>query len=186
MRASRPMLDPAATLAVSFVPSAMTQQPRNPAWCHEFATRYPLICPGICSTIERPPDASIWTFRTPTSRYCAASCCAGLGSHIGETMPTEVESPIWATEVQEVRVGPAGAASGRATARVPVRTAAGRCDLADRPTAAAVVRCDPADRPAAAAVVLLNTPANAALSSEITRTATRLATMPSGRALRSR
>ena len=131
-----------------------------------------MICPGICSTIERPPDASIWTFRTPTSRYCAASCCAGLGSHIGETMPTEVESPIWATEVQEVRGGAGGAVSGRAAALVTVRTAAGRCDLGDRP--------------AAAAVVLLNTPANAALSSETTSTATRLATMPSGRGLRNR
>ena len=31
IRASRPMFEPAATFAVSLVPSAMTQQPRKPA-----------------------------------------------------------------------------------------------------------------------------------------------------------
>src|SRR5580704_5914835 len=113
--------------------------------------------------MERPPEASIWTCRTPTSRYCAASRCAGLGSHVGDTMPTEVESPMCATEVQEVP-------DSRWLAAVPARELARLAGVAACRARAGVA--------AAACAEPLKTPANAALTRETTRIATRPATMP--------
>src|SRR5215469_8019344 len=94
--------DPMATLAASLVPSANTQQPRKPAWYQPMAARYPLSWPGNCSTMERPPEALIQTWPTPTSWYCAASRWAGSGNDCGDTIPTERESPICPTEEHEV------------------------------------------------------------------------------------
>ena len=83
---------------------------------------YPLTWPGIVSTIERPPDASIQLCRTPTSRYCAARRWAGSGRSSGDTRPTDVESPMWATERQDV---PGTAGRGPGGAGLPARALPG-------------------------------------------------------------
>src|SRR5262249_14023465 len=77
----RPIFDPAATSAVSFVPSAITQQPLNPCLLMFTAASYPLICPGRTSTTERAPEMSVTTECTPTSSYLAAIRSPGLGRY---------------------------------------------------------------------------------------------------------
>src|SRR6266571_6236927 len=68
---ARPTFEPAATSAVSLVPRAMTQQPRNPPRVMVRIASYPLIWPGRTSTTELAPDMSVTTERTPTSSYWA-------------------------------------------------------------------------------------------------------------------
>src|SRR5450755_755221 len=54
---------------------------------------------------------SVRTVCTPTSSYRCGIRCAGFGRYSGETRPSEVESPMCATERQDVRSGaPPGAA----------------------------------------------------------------------------
>src|SRR5215467_263357 len=105
----RPIFDPAETSAVSFVPSAITQQPLNPCLLMFTAASYPLICPGRTSTTERAPEMSVTTECTPTSSYLAAIRSPGLGRYAGETRPSEVESPMCATPRHDVRSWPPAA-----------------------------------------------------------------------------
>src|SRR5215475_2815885 len=106
--------------------------------------------------MERPPEASIRCCWTPTPWYWAARRCEASGSHTGETMPTEVESPTCATAVQEVRGAPAGPAGCGGDAEGRGDDAEGRGDAAA----------------AAALVGPLKTPAAAALATVIASTAT--------------
>src|SRR5579875_242954 len=115
--AARPTREPAATSALSLVPSANTQQPRKPAAAHALATPYPFTWPGRASTTDRPPEASISRRRTPTAAYLAGRRCAGSGRNDGEIRSTDVESPMCATDRQEVRGARAAAAPPGATAR---------------------------------------------------------------------
>src|SRR5580704_14916541 len=119
---------------------------------------------------------------TPTSPYCAASRCAGSGSHVAETMPTEVESPMCATEVHEVRSGRGPAAvRACATARGAwLPDPAASPGLADLPGLAGLAGLAGAAGCstrvpvcAAACARAVNTPATAALTSDATSTATR-------------
>src|SRR5215469_6797345 len=132
--------EPAATLAASLVPRAITQQPRNPAPYHALAIRQPFCWPGNSSTTDRPPEVSIHSRWTPTPRYCAASRWAASGSHCGETIPTEVESPMCATAVHEVRGSAASAAGGGAATERPCRGTAAAALRPDKtPTAVALM-----------------------------------------------
>src|SRR5215467_6582587 len=109
----RPIFDPAETSAVSFVPSAITQQPLNPCLLMFTAASYPLICPGRTSTTERAPEMSVMTECTPTSSYLATIRSPGFGRYAGETRPSEVESPMCATARHDVRsVPPAAVPAG--------------------------------------------------------------------------
>src|SRR4051794_41243397 len=45
---------------------------------------------------------------TPTRLYCAAIRVPGLGWYAGSTSPTDVESPTWTSDVQDVCVGACG------------------------------------------------------------------------------
>src|ERR1700691_3760065 len=66
----------------------------------------PLTWPGSTSTTERAPETSVTTVCTPTSSYLAMIRFFGLGSYSGDTRPSEVESPMWATARHAVRSGP--------------------------------------------------------------------------------
>src|SRR5579863_89689 len=108
IRYVRLQLEPAATSAVSSVPSAITQHPSNPFLIIALAACWPLVVPGSTSTTERAPETSVTTVRAPTSSYLATMRCFGLGRYSAETSPSEVESPMWATARHEVRSGPVG------------------------------------------------------------------------------
>src|SRR5579875_933906 len=90
---------------------------RKPAAAHALATPYPFTWPGRASTTDRPPEASISRRRTPTAAYLAGRRCAGSGRNDGEIRSTDVESPMCATDRQEVRGARAAAAPPGATAR---------------------------------------------------------------------
>src|SRR5215217_648438 len=56
--------------------------------------------------MERAPRISSWKSVTPTRAYCASIRDIGSAMKSGDIKPTDVESPTWTTDVQDVRGGP--------------------------------------------------------------------------------
>ena len=122
---------PTATLAVSVVPIARTQQPSYPVALMASAASLALSWSPTVSTIERAPEISMRGSVTPTRRYWASMRLAGSSMKSSLISPTDVESPMWTTDVHDVVVGvtvDAGATrrgAGRSAVR-PAGDAGGR------------------------------------------------------------